>query len=280
MRADLHIHSMYSDGVATPFELVSAASHLGLSVIALTDHDCTTGVEPALLAARDWDVEVIPAVEVTCEWPSYGWPQWGGVDILGYFIDHSSASWRKFERRLRQDLEQRVLDCCLALRQRNLPVNPMSLLEGIAYPDAPAIAKHLVAQSLLSSYREAVKVVLDAWNESHVCGTDVGTAIGAIREAGGVAVLAHPAVIRGPQGELTAEDVRRLQLLGLGGVEVFHHSLKDSAREAWLGIAADLGLVVTGGSDEHRGPSEFTRLGTESVSISLVDALRNARLKR
>jgi predicted metal-dependent phosphoesterase TrpH len=87
---DLHLHSLFSDGILTPTELVAEAASLGLRAIALADHDNVDGIPEALAAGLKYDVEIIPAVELSVQWEELS-----DIHLLGYDFDHNNAALRK-----------------------------------------------------------------------------------------------------------------------------------------------------------------------------------------
>ena len=105
--------------------------------------------------------------------------------------------------------------------------------------------------------------------------------IAALHAAGGVAVLAHPTVIKGEGGGwIGADEVARLVAAGLDGLEIYHHRLDEAARKHFLALAEQFGLVVTGGSDEHGWYKPFQRFGQEPVTPAMVEALRARSAQR
>lgn len=85
MSADLHIHTIYSDGLLTPEEVVEKARGLHLKAIAITDHDTVDGITPALNAAKEYiDLEIIPGIELSTEWRGEE------VHVLGYYLNYKN----------------------------------------------------------------------------------------------------------------------------------------------------------------------------------------------
>ena len=103
---DLHVHSTASDGSLTPTEVVNRAAGLGLTAMALTDHDTVSGIDEALKAAKDLDMEVIPGIEVSCIYKEKE------IHILGLYIDHTNPellSFLKEASRKRYDRNMEML---------------------------------------------------------------------------------------------------------------------------------------------------------------------------
>jgi hypothetical protein len=223
---DLHIHSTASDGLLSPSEVVRVALSLGLTHIALCDHDSVDGVSEAIEAARNTALVVVPGVELSAGTRDEG------VHILGYFIDHDDPQLRARLSSLR-DIR--------AERARKL----ISLLEG---------------GGISIGFEE----VLDQ---------AAGGSVGWVRDAGGVAVLAHPALSRadGLVGDLAAA--------GLLGIEAFHGDHDDTLRDHYARMAGRHGLIVTGGSDFHGEGAGGHPIGSAHVPPHVYDDLVTASVR-
>ncbi len=112
---DLHIHTTASDGTLHPYEVVKAASSLGLAAIAITDHDTVLGCAEATLAAGPLGLEVIPGIEISTRFE-------GAVHILGYFIDSENATLQELLNWIVKDRDSRNEKICAAIRADGLPV--------------------------------------------------------------------------------------------------------------------------------------------------------------
>lgn len=256
---DLHIHSNYSDGALSPTELVEQAKAEGLTTIALADHDSAAGVPEALAAGVAREIEVIPAVELSVQFRT-----WQDIHLLGYGIDYTDGGFCERlngfrERRERRNAEilQRVNET-LAGEMRTV----IELSEVLAYTrDAigrPHIARALLERGYVDSVEEAFRRYLIPCNIPKFY-WPIDDAISEIQRLGGVAVLAHPTTISGDRQELHS-IVRELSKVGLDGIEVFNNMALPNEMEYLRRLAAELGLVVTGGSDFH-GIEEGQKMG-------------------
>jgi predicted metal-dependent phosphoesterase TrpH len=266
-RADLHVHTTASDGTTSPAEVVRLALRRGLAALGIADHDTTAGVAPAITAARGSGLEVIPGVEINTDHTA------GEVHILGYFYRPSDVQLEDQLSRLRGRRLVRIQAMVDRLQALGLPVTPERVLAiaGTGAVGRPHVARALVEGGWVRDEREAFDKYLARGRPGYVerARFSPAEAVALIREAKGVPVLAHP----GGHGQgLIAELLPK----GLQGVEVYH---PDHSREVvveLLRLAAEHGLVVTGGSDFHApGAGCGAGIGEVTVPAEAVDALRH-----
>jgi predicted metal-dependent phosphoesterase TrpH len=270
---DLHIHSTASDGTLAPAEIVARAAALGLPAIAVTDHDTVAGVGPALGAGRDLGIPIIPGVELSADVAGRS------VHLLGYGIDHTSAPLLARLERLRHQRVERAERIVASLREGGLDV---ALRDVLGAADGGAVGRAHIAHALVNAgYAESLDDAFDrliGTDRPHYVAKPVGDAaevIGWIGAAGGIAVLAHPA--------LSAADdlVPTLVAAGLAGIEAYHGRHDAPTRERYRILAAEHGLIVTGGSDFHGDEAGGTAIGSADVPEGVLDdldaAIRAAR---
>lgn len=244
MLFDFHTHSYYSDGLLSPKELIRHAKDMGLSLIALTDHDTTDGLEQAQVEAAKLKIKFIKGIEISTfdyEHPS--------IHILGLDIKDLSV----FENMQKQNQESR--------KKRNLLIlQKIKDLYGIEidYNDLEKeckgtigkgnISQYLTHHKYYPTYKDANAVVMQFKNLP--CGIEVKKAIDLIHQAGGLAFLAHPHSLK-----LSNEDIeikiKKLKNLGLDGVEYAHSKHTTEQTELYKQIAIKLGLKLSAGSDFH-----------------------------
>ncbi|MFN8380022.1 MAG: PHP domain-containing protein [Anaerolineae bacterium] len=266
---DMHTHTCYSDGRASPAELIEAASALGLSALAITDHDTLRGSIEAPPHAQRAGIELVPAVEITT--------QWGGVshdvDILGYFVDVPDTVLNAVLQTNLAALHSRVADVCERLQRQGLSVT----LEDVHRQNPLAISYLSVIHVLLDKGYAAGFAQADALFREALGAQSFGVptedAIAAVRHAGGVPVLAHPVYVR-PGFPLTAVDLAPLVEAGLQGIECWHPRLTADDSTHYSALARSLGLAISGGSDEHGWPTGFPALGTQIVTEDMLEDLR------
>jgi hypothetical protein len=262
-RLELHAHTRFSDGTLPPEALVELAVERGLFALAVTDHDSVDGIAPATEAARG-RLEVIPGIEVSSTLAGQD------VHILGYFVDPASPSLRESLERFRgerRDRARAILER-LASQGMSLSAEDVFAAAGPGVVGRPHIAHALVAAGHVPSLEVAFQRLLGRRGTAYVprpayASTD---AVRTIRDAGGVAVLAHP-------GTLARGLVESLLEAGLAGIEVWHPQHGPASQRQWFRVAEELGLVASGGSDFH-GPQRGAALGDMPVPERALEALR------
>jgi predicted metal-dependent phosphoesterase TrpH len=255
---DLHAHSTASDGSRTPRDVVRAAREVGLSAIALTDHDTIDGLSDARDEARSLGVRLVPGVELSAvEGDSE-------THLLGLHladVDRVAARLRDL-RVMRLTRAERIVQRLNELGVKVTIAQVLAQSAGGAV-GRPHIARALVNDGWATDARDAFDRYLGNGRPAFVPKDrlSMSDAIAMIHDAGGLAVLAHP----GASG--TRARVESLVGLGLDGVEVKHpsHSAEDSAR--LLALVEHFGLVPSGGSDWHGLPDGGRALGGMRVPI-------------
>lgn len=265
MKADLHVHSTASDGTATPRELVSLALERGLDVLAIADHDSVSGLAEAFDAAEGTGLTLIPAVELSAV--SHGID----VHILAYFVDPTDDRLRAELSELRAARLRRARAMVSALSDAG---HAVSIDDVLALSDGGAVGRSHVARALVGS--GAAESVSDAFQRFigrgmpfyvHKDSKSPETVISAVRAFGAIPVLAHPGV--------TEADslVPALVEAGLLGIEAYHADHTAEQRIAYARLAAELGLLVTGGTDYHGTAAANPELGTVDIPEAAVSAL-------
>jgi len=278
MRIDLHAHSRVSDGTDSPAELVAAAQAAGLDVVALTDHDTMAGVDEAQAAGAALGVEVVPGIEVTCQYDSVT------VHLLGYGCRPDDAALAAALDELRDDRERRVPKIVAALNAAGVAVT-VGDVAAATRPGAtlgrPHVARALVKLGVVANVQEAFDKWLDVGRPGYVSHYKVSLAdgIALVTGASGVAVLAHPWG-RESRCVLTPDVIRGLAVNGLDGLEV-DHQLHDAATRAELrALAEQCGLIPTGSSDYHGTNKQNHDLGCNLTPQSSYEAIKLLRIHR
>lgn len=274
MLADLHVHTTASDGTDSPEEVVARAAAMGLGALAIADHDTLDGIQPALEEGRRRGLEVLPAIEMGTE--HHGQE----IHMLGYMIDINSGKLLEeldFFRRTRLD---RVTRMVRRLNRLGFPITLRRVLE-IAGPGSvgrPHIARAMVETGLVESMEEAFYLYIGEGKPGFEprFKYSPARAVRLIRDAGGVAVLAHP-------GLAQADDrIPALITQGLQGIEVYHPGHTPGVAEHYLKTCRQYGLLATGGSDYHGMESKkHNLLGAFTVSCRVVEQIKElARANR
>src|SRR6266566_6887867 len=266
MHADLHVHSSASDGTDPPAEVMRRAALAGLDVVALTDHDTVAGHAEARAAAGP--VTLLPGMELSCRLDGRS------LHMLAYVFDPDQPDLAAELTRIRDDrvLRARAMVDRLAGLGVDVSWEQVAAIAGQAVVGRPHIARAMADSGAIASPREAFTRDWIADGGRAYVGRyalDPVRAIGLVRAAGGVTVLAHPRAGseggRGGGWGVTDEQITGLAAAGLAGLEVFHPDQSDAERARLLALAHDLGLVATGGSDDHGSLTDY-RLGCETTS--------------
>ncbi len=273
MKADLHIHTTTSDGRLSPTEIVHKAIRLGLSVIAITDHDSVDGIEPALVAATGHpNLLVIPAVELNTDVPQ------GEIHILGYFIDYQDQSLGGRLQSLRRSRKERGQKIVAKLAQLGIHINWNRVLESAAGAamGRPHIAQAMLEQGYITSLQEAFDRYIGRNGPAYVEreGLTPAEAVALVLRAKGLPVLAHPAGIEGLES-----IILELKQAGLVGLEVYYNGYTRGIISRLLDLAQRHSLIPSGGSDYH-GIAAEDALGNVEVppeSIAQLISLAQQR---
>jgi 3',5'-nucleoside bisphosphate phosphatase len=270
-RIDLHAHSNRSDGTFTPTELVRLAAARELDVVALTDHDTTDGLGEASAEGLRSGVDVVPGVEFSAEFDH------ASVHVLCYWMDVEDERLQAELRRLREDRYRRGELMVERLRELGVPIEFERVREiaGRATIVRPHVAQAMVESGVVETEKEAFERYIGDGRPGHVAkhALDPVDAVALIRAAGGVCVLAHPGMW-GDQSSIPETLIARMADAGMRGLEVEHPDHTPEARDHYGRLAAELGLVATGGSDCHGVRYDPVRLGTSLCDPEAFDALR------
>jgi 3',5'-nucleoside bisphosphate phosphatase len=250
---DLHNHSTCSDGLLSPTQLIELAAHTGVDAIALTDHDTTDGLEEAAIAARRLGVALIPGVEISVSW--------GGttLHVVGLQIDPASPVLVEGLQSIRVGRTERAHRIAAALEGLGIPgtfEGAYGLADNKTMLGRTHFARHLATTGRVKSIQAAFDKYLAKGKPAYVAHRWAGLAeaIGWIRAAGGVAVLAHP-------GRYDLKPMFRDEMLkdfrAAGGeaIEVVTGSHRPEEYAMWQRMAEEYGFLASRGADYH-GPGE------------------------
>ncbi|MGW3629041.1 PHP domain-containing protein [Streptomyces sp. NPDC005122] len=250
MRIDLHAHSNASDGTDSPADLVRNAAAAGLDVVALTDHDTTRG-HAAAAAALPEGLTLVAGAELSCRLDGIS------MHLLAYLFDPAEPELLAERELIRDDRVPRARSMVAKLRELGVPVTweQVARIAGDGSVGRPHIASALVELGVVDTVSEAFggdwladggRVFVPRHE------TDPFAAIRLVKAAGGVTVFAHPAAVK--RGRTVPEAViAELATAGLDGIEVDHMDHEPATRARLRGLAAEVGLLVTGSSDYHGG---------------------------
>jgi 3',5'-nucleoside bisphosphate phosphatase len=270
MTADLHCHTTASDGTLTPTQLVRMAKEKGLKAIGITDHDTVMGIAEATMAGKRFGVEIVPGVELNTDFDGTE------VHILGYYPDLNSLVLQDALKNLREARSARVHLIITKLNSLGLNISEERVKEisGEGAIGRPHIAQALEEKGYVTDIKEAFERYIGQGGPAYVSRYKLTPEEGIklIRQAHGVAVLAHP-------GLIGRDDViPSLINSGLLGIEVKHskHSQEDEQR--YSEFAQKYGMLITGGSDYHGPKRELgVELGGCQVEIARVELLKQRK---
>jgi len=269
MRIDLHTHSWASDGTQSPAEVVSAAVEARLDVLALTDHDTTTGWDEAAEAATSHGIALVRGIEISCLYEGVS------IHLLGYLQDPTAPGLREeleLSRRGREGRARRMVE----LLSQDLSLHWDDVLEHVdpgATIGRPHIADAMVAKGIVASRNEAFANYLftgSRYFAPHYA-PDPVRAVQLVGEAGGVAVMAHPFASR--RGNIVEDEVvEAMAEAGMAGLEVYHRDHTTDEVRHGLDLAASLDLFVTGSSDYH-GVGKSNLLGENTTDPLVLERI-------
>ena len=266
MRIDLHVHTNASDGLLEPPALVRAVKAADVKVFSITDHDTVVALEEAWREAEVGGLTLIPGIELSA--------YWGKVEfhILGYFIDPANTALQTFLKGTREARHLRLHAMLNRLQAMGIaiPVSEVIARARDGNVGRPHLARALVHRGVVASQDEAFDRYLGTDRPAYVPRPDVSVqeAIRVIRQAGGIASLAHPGIHN------RDEAIPDLVAAGLTAIEVYHpmHGFGRAGR--YRRLARSLNLLVTGGSDFHGEGEE------DHVSVPGVPSLPEAEFDR
>jgi len=276
-RIDLHTHTTWSDGSYSPTELIGWAHQHDIQTLAITDHDTTDGLDEALGHSRPLGLDLIAGIEISTRF------QGREIHVLGYFINYHDPLFQTRIRRLQATRIQRIREILqkLALNGIALDLGDVQRLAGSGSIGRPHIAQLLITHGHVSTFREAFEKYLGIRGKAFVP-RDVPEASDTfswIREAGGLAVLAHP-FWEGFRQEEIDPACQTLVENGLQGLEVFYGTFSAKQISFNLHLAKRFDLLVSGGSDFHGSFKPEIAIGKGKgdlkVPQSALDRLRKA----
>lgn len=273
LRADLHVHTYYSDGTLSCADIASAALNAGVELLSKTDHDTQNGCGEFESECRKVGIIPVSGVEIS----AYSSVK---VHVLGYNLDRDCEQYKKFFKGLYDGAEERARDILKKLAKCGVNVSYEEVIRERKSPSSPVHTFYIARAASRKGYgRSPADFYMTYLNAgcraySTVCRPTPEQAVEAIKACGGVCSLAHP-------GRITLSDGERLKLIdglcdcGLDGIEAEYsgHTVKETAY--YKGIAESRNLIVTGGSDTHYAEGN-KRVGTPEFypSEELLEALK------
>jgi 3',5'-nucleoside bisphosphate phosphatase len=270
-KADLHIHTTYSDGALSPGELFDRVRDAELCAISITDHDSVGGLKDAIEWGKTTGVDVIPGVELSAAIDG------SEVHILGYFIDYENKNLLEALAAFREERLRRAERIVGKLNRMNIPLSMDAVLATTTGDSVgrPHIASALVSEGHAETYHQAFNKYIGNGRpayEQKITFSPEET-IQLIALAGGLSFVAHP-------GRIIGEDLLiHLIQSGLDGIEVIHPSHSSDLVSYYRGIVNEYCLLESGGSDFHGGQrGDDSALGKIVIDSSIIDIMRRRLL--
>lgn len=265
-KADLHIHTNYSDGSLTPRELLELAVKNKYNVISITDHDTTAGLEEALKMKGEFPLQIIPGVEISSTYRDHD------IHILAYNFEIKNRKLQKVLHSIEKGRTIRAKKILKKLASLGMHIE-MKTLYALAGKNnllgRVHIAQALIDAGYCSNKYEAFDKYIGEYGPAYEPKPTRTSQeiIDVIHTAGGIAVLAHPFVIN--------NDTIVFELLNMGmdGVEVFYGKTSEETVEHYNKIALERNLLRTGGSDFHGDPADMQLFGIFTTPDFILDDL-------
>ena len=262
---DLHSHTYESDGTCSPAQLIEEAVRAGVTTLGITDHDTFKGFDAAVPIAREAGIELVCGIELSTK--LHG----SSAHLLGYFLNGSGMG----------DFRTWILDQQAARRDRNIRL--VARLQELAFDitleeaeargrgmtGRPHFAAIMVEKGYVRDFRQAFDDYLDESAKGYVYRHEPTFAEGVrrIREAGGIASMAHPVRVKGDVPAMMQE----LADDGMNAIEAYHSDHTEADTNLYLSLAKQYGLLVTGGSDYHGTVKPGVKLGTGAGNLRIPE---------
>ncbi len=266
---DLHVHSDKSDGSHTPTALVSLALDAGLTAMALTDHDTMAGVEEAAAAAKGSGLTVIPGIELSSHYDRKE------IHIVGLYVNRNNDALQHYLTHFLESRLHRNEALCLRLQEAGYDITMEELKRE--FPDSVLTRAHFARLMHRKGYANSVAAAFERFLGDH-CPYFIpreklpaAEAVALIRNAGGIAVLAHPTLYHMGQ-ETLFHMVSFLKDAGLNAIETKYTTYSFSEERQMKEIAQKLGLGKAGGSDFHGAAKPKVKLAKGYGNLYLDDS--------
>lgn len=255
---DLHTHSTASDGTLSPSELMALARQSGLSAIALTDHDSVSGITEASAAAENAGVEFIPGIELSTNY------QGKELHVVGLYIDITDEPLLAMSEDFVRSREERNLQMITLLQKEGFDITEEKIKKrfGNCVMTRAHFARYLVEQGFVQDMNEVFAVYLGDDCRCYVDRERIHTndAIRLIKNAGGIAILAHPVLYHYPD-DILKEILKEFKSAGLDGIEAIYSTNSPEEEARFRKLAKEEHLAISGGSDFHGSNKPKIALG-------------------
>lgn len=272
-RADLHCHSVFSDGSETPEGLVKLAIAKGLSALSITDHDTAAAYETAIPLFSAAGIELITGIEFSTTHHEYN------IHILGYGFKPKGEAVQNLCNRHTRRRAARNLAMLALLAKQGIDIQPEDLLNAIPQESIthkrvigrPHIAIAMIKKGYVSTPQEAFQKYLAEGRPCYIQGETftIDETLDAIHADGGIASIAHPHLIK--NGSIVAYLLTK----PFDAIECYYGNFAAHHHTRWLKIARHKGWLITGGSDFHGTAKPGLELGSSWIGKEDYDAFIN-----
>jgi predicted metal-dependent phosphoesterase TrpH len=273
---DLQMHSNFSDGSMSPAELVTEAKELGLTAIALTDHDTIDGVPEFIEAGNKYGVTTVPGVEISVDTKM---PNNGHMHMVGLFIDPFAKELKETLHYLLTERNLRAQKIIQKLNELDVPITMPELLQeaGEGSIGRPHVAKIMLRKGIVSSIQEAFDIYLAKGQPAYMDKVKLGEndAIDMIKKANGLAILAHPHLMNYDTFDEAKEKILELKRIGLDGFEVYYSGMSEEYTQKLLALAREEHFLISGGSDYHGANKDDIKMGYGKGDLHISDEVHH-----
>jgi len=284
---DLHIHSTASDGSLTPAEILEHAQKLNLAAIAITDHDSIAGSKEALRVGIPSCFNFLTGVEISAAHPPF-YPGSGSFHILGYNIRLDDPDLNHALNQLRQARKNRNPKIVKRLNEMGFQISLEEIRQtvGEGQVGRPHIAYTMMKKGFVKAVDEAFDKYLGTAKPAYVDKERIGCedALKLIRNAGGVAVLAHPGLLNIADESRLEKLIQDLIHMGMGGMEVYYPEHSPEQTRRYMELSKKYNLLMTGGTDFHGSITPEIKMGSGKgelfVPYRLYEKLTGERVQR
>lgn len=272
-RADLHIHTIYSDGIKTPEEILRMADKANLGAISITDHDSVDAYKELYEISNKYHIEIMTGIEFSC------YEDEQEYHILGYNFDINNKELKHSLETFKKAREVRAKRIISKLKKINIELNieDVNKIAGVAPITRPHIAFALIDKGYVANQREAFYLYLSDGKPAYEpkYNFSIKDALELINKCDGIAVLAHPS------DNISPEMLYKLIEMGIDGIEVVHPSQNNTIESQLTQIANQYWLIATGGSDYH-GSRDYddSNFGKYTVPFSVIQSIKSRNQKR
>ena len=274
---DLHVHTTASDGQYTPSQIIQMASEKNISTIAITDHDTVAGLEEGAAAAAQKNITFVPGTELNISYPT------GEFHLLGLGFKKISSSLEELLAALVKNREIRNVQIIEKMREAGVDITLDEMYAD--FPDTvlgrPHFAAELVKKKVVKTRQQAFDRYLAKGRPWYVArvGSNLDEAIIAIKESGGVPVIAHPMSLYLSWGKLP-DALQNFYERGVMGLEAFHPGARVTECLRLEELAQKIGFFVTAGSDFHGEKIRADRklghtCGGRKIEDDVWDSIKN-----